>query len=102
MKPNFTLEHRRKAAQACLARKIPYSLLAGSTISTEPALRGRILAKIAAMPETMRLTYIQAMEGKSPTAAIRSHCLECCGYQRDEVAQCTAPACPLYPYRGEP
>lgn len=37
------------------------------------------------------------------TAAIRNHCLECCGYQDGEVERCSAPACWLYPWRtGEP
>ena len=32
-------------------------------------------------------------------AAIRNHCLECCGYESGEVVRCTAPECWLFPYR---
>jgi hypothetical protein len=38
---------------------------------------------------------------ETPTAraAIRNHCLECCGYIASEVTLCTAPQCWLYPWR---
>jgi len=36
---------------------------------------------------------------RRPMAAIRAHCLECCGGSSKEVEQCTAPGCNLYPYR---
>lgn len=36
---------------------------------------------------------------ESPLKAIKLFCLECCGYQRDEVKSCTASACPLYCFR---
>ena len=40
-------------------------------------------------------------KGEFPTAsaAIRNHCLECVGYQTNEVRLCTAPKCWLYPWR---
>ena len=38
-------------------------------------------------------------EYPTAVAAIRSHCLECCGYSAPEVDKCTAPACWLYPWR---
>ena len=30
---------------------------------------------------------------------IRAMCLECMGWQTTEVPRCTAPKCPLYPWR---
>jgi hypothetical protein len=34
----------------------------------------------------------------SPTAAIRAHCLDCCGGS-DEVRKCAATRCPSWPFR---
>ena len=39
------------------------------------------------------------MEGRSRKAAIRAFCVMCKGYQPRHVRGCTAPGCPLYPYR---
>ncbi len=50
-------------------------------------------------PEPYRGHYLKAMEGKSRRAAIRANCLMCMGYHSLDVQKCTAPACPLYPYR---
>ena len=63
-------------------------------------LSRRIQEKAAGMPETMRKGYLQAAQGTgSPRTAIKAFCLECVGYVRAEVAQCTAAACPLFMYR---
>jgi len=35
----------------------------------------------------------------TPLKAIRYHCLECVGFNKEEVERCTCPLCPLYPYR---
>lgn len=35
----------------------------------------------------------------TPLEAIKDFCMECCGYQRDEVKNCTAPKCALYSFR---
>lgn len=35
----------------------------------------------------------------SRKAAIRLFCLECCGYNDNEVRLCTDRECPLYPWR---
>jgi hypothetical protein len=35
----------------------------------------------------------------SPTAAMRAHCLDCCGGSGDEVRKCTAARCPSWPFR---
>lgn len=51
------------------------------------------------IPQKCRKAYDRAMTGRSQSAAIRSFCLECVGYDREEVKACTDPACPLYAYR---
>jgi len=35
----------------------------------------------------------------SAIQAIRRQCLECMGFQQAEVPRCTAPNCPLFPFR---
>lgn len=34
--------------------------------------------------------------------AIKWFCYECMGFNRAEIARCTAPTCPLFCYRGKP
>ena len=58
--------------------------------------------KLADMPKACRGIYRQAVEGRSRKAGIKAFCLECTGWNRKEVSNCTALACPLYllrPYR---
>lgn len=43
--------------------------------------------------------YLRAVKGKSRPAAIKAFCLECIGWERKEITQCTALACPLWPVR---
>jgi len=57
--------------------------------------------RMADMPKAYRKVYQRAMTGRSRKAAMRAMCLECCGWQRVEVANCSAPNCPLYPYRPD-
>lgn len=59
----------------------------------------KIAKRLEDTPETMRRTYLRAVGGRSKPAAIRAFCSECVGWDREEVRRCTAPACPLYPYR---
>ena len=35
----------------------------------------------------------------TPVKAIRNHCVECMGFNRREVKNCTSLLCPLFPYR---
>jgi hypothetical protein len=43
--------------------------------------------------------FKKAYAGNSKATALRAKCLDCCCWQRTEVAQCTAKACPLWLYR---
>ncbi|GMU22162.1 MAG: hypothetical protein AMXMBFR13_22500 [Phycisphaerae bacterium] len=54
---------------------------------------------ITDVPERYHKLYQRAMSGRSQKAAIRAHCLMCCGWSRREVEACTAPGCPLYALR---
>lgn len=65
----------------------------------DPARRSSVARRLADVPKSARGTYLRAVGGRSPRAAIKAFCAECCGWQRGEVARCTALACPLYPYR---
>ena len=51
------------------------------------------------VPKKYRRLYQKAMSGKSRRAALRCHCLMCVSWRASEVTLCTAPTCPLYPYR---
>ncbi len=35
----------------------------------------------------------------SPRQSIKARCLQCVGFVRKDVANCTAPTCALWPYR---
>jgi len=35
----------------------------------------------------------------TPIKAIRCQCIECMGFQLAEIPKCTAPLCPLFPFR---
>ena len=61
----------------------------------EAAIRDRA----SQIPKTCLRTYLLAMRGKSLRASINAFCMECVGWDRREVALCTALACPHYPYR---
>ena len=55
--------------------------------------------KLSNIPPRVRKYYQRAWAKKSRKAAIRAYCLSCCGYSSGEVAECTAPACPLHEFR---
>lgn len=65
--------------------------------ASNPAIR----ARLSEMPVSCRKRYLSAMTGKRPLGAIHAFCRECMGWEGlpDSVRSCTAPACPLYPYR---
>ncbi len=51
-------------------------------------------------PKSQRLTLSRALTGTaSPRQAIRAKCLDCCGFDRNEVRNCPAVRCPLHGYR---
>jgi len=44
-------------------------------------------------------TFRRAYAGGSLRAAVTAQCVECMGFEVAAVRECTAPACPLWPYR---
>ena len=55
--------------------------------------RGKVMDK-----DSIKKSYTGAYVG-SPIKAIRAYCLHCCMYSANEVTQCTATGCVLYPFR---
>ena len=51
------------------------------------------------VPQKYHDLYAKALGGKSRRAGIRAHCLMCVAWNEHEVIKCTAPGCPLFPYR---
>lgn len=57
------------------------------------------LAEINQHSPKLHGIFARAFAGNSRSAAVKAKCLDCCCYQRIEVAKCTTLACPLWPYR---
>lgn len=85
--------------RAALRSKSCRELIQEAKLSATGAQVPLIEAKLAQMPEICRHGYLQAMKGHSRGAAMKAFCMECVGWNREEVRACTAAACPLYPYR---
>ena len=69
-------------------------------IDPQAARQSAIAERLAQMPRSFRRTYRKATRGEaSPRMAIKAFCMECCGWQRKEVARCSGWACPLWTYR---
>lgn len=95
----FTKEDYLKRDESLRISKNPLSILQDAKLDLTPAQEGQILDRLSEMPKMYRRAYLEAMKGKSPTAAIRAHCLECMGWSRNDIPGCTAGACALFPYR---
>ena len=54
------------------------------------------------VPPLYRNLYQQAMSGKSRKAAVRVYCLQCMGWSRKGVKECTAVECMLFLFRVIP
>lgn len=56
--------------------------------------------RVETAPESFRRLLTQAMSGKcSPRTAIKAHCAECNGFDRQAITDCAARACPLWHFR---
>jgi hypothetical protein len=51
------------------------------------------------IPSVYAGVYSRAVSGKSLRSAVNSFCLQCMGWQREEVRFCCSYACPLWSYR---
>lgn len=69
--------------------------------SNTEARAQQIEARAKQIPDMMDYfkTYAKAITGRSRKAAMKAQCLECYGWEREEVRNCTDLACPLYSYR---
>jgi len=54
---------------------------------------------MAQIPKIYQQNYRTAMSGKSRAAAVKAKCLDCCCWQRVEVANCPVEDCSLWLYR---
>lgn len=63
--------------------------------------RAVVIAKrISEAPESVKKALSQAFScAASPRAAIKAQCLQCVGYERDSIKNCTGYSCPLWCYR---
>ncbi|MEI7836727.1 MAG: hypothetical protein WCK05_10000 [Planctomycetota bacterium] len=97
----FTESDKAAANASRQMRKSPQRIVAESTIDLLPAHRQGVLNRVAAMPETCRMTYLAGRKGDSPTNAIKAFCQMCVGWQdmAENIRGCTDPACPLYANR---
>jgi hypothetical protein len=55
--------------------------------------------EIASAPVRCRGILQRAYRGRSKAATIRATCLRCVGYLRDDVTNCSAYKCPIWPVR---
>lgn len=67
----------------------------------DQATRETQVAKILAnTPQASQNTLARAFSGTaSPRTAIKAQCLQCVGFDRDSVKNCTGWSCPLWAYR---
>ena len=96
----------RLAACAALDRRRELGLLAQEARSRWGPTRGRAIAdRLSQMPVACRNVYLQAMRGqqtrKDLQAAVKAMCQLCMAWTdyRNQIANCTSPACPLHPHR---
>ncbi len=64
-----------------------------------PKRRRMVEDRLAQVPKSQRRTYLRAIEGKSPMAAINAGCAECMCWERKEVTNCTEENCSHYSLR---
>jgi len=74
----------------------PYQNLSGES---RAKAEKRITRRRDDIPKPYRRTYDRALSGRSLKAAVKAQCLECMGWQREEVRACASYPCPLWPYR---
>ena len=55
--------------------------------------------EIREAPPKYRGILQRAYSGRSKATTIRAVCIRCVGYRRDDVTNCTAYKCPIWPVR---
>lgn len=70
------------------------------TVSLDSKIVAKRAIRLATTPESAKGHFVAAWAGKcSPRRAIKAQCLECVGFDRDAITDCTAFACPLWNFR---
>ena len=88
-------QHRDTPDAVC--RQIP-SFQALGAVEIEQKRAKRLVDVRRDAPRYVAL-FRRAYSGKSRLAAMKAMCVECMGFDAAEVRNCSAPACPLFPYR---
>jgi len=73
----------------------------GADASASPDYRVDRQQACEALSPKYRRLFERAWSGKSRKAAIRSQCLQCCGFSPREVRRCSDATCPLFEFRRE-
>ena len=105
MVKNLTRAQREEA----MAKSIKSRETSKSAAKMVAEIRSRLTSKqvkqvesrMKQMPSACRRVYQRAMRGRSAKAALKAHCQECVGWgdMRNQIKNCTAFGCALYPYR---
>ena len=90
---------KQRAAESRKKAKRPDDLAAELAGVLDRDTLEKVRKRLNQMPESARLTYVKAMSGKSAANGIKAMCSECMGWDKSQIAGCTAQACPLFPYR---
>ncbi len=70
------------------------------TASLGEKIAAKRAGRLATTPESAKGHFVAAWEGKcSPRRAIKAQCLECVGFDRQAITDCTGWACSLWAFR---
>ena len=70
------------------------------TASLGEKITAKRAGRLATTPESAKGHFVAAWAGKcSPRRAIKAQCLECVGFDRQAITDCTGWACPLWAFR---
>jgi len=80
--------------------EITYKRDTGQPLSLSERMALKRETRIKTAPKLFKSLLERALTGKcSPRMAIKAQCLECVGFDRAAITDCTAYACPLWHYR---
>jgi len=66
----------------------------------DPVKRKQVRDRVENIPESRIRAYLKATLGNgSPSNAIKAHCMECVGWNTNEIKECTCYGCALYEFR---
>lgn len=63
------------------------------------ARQPEVSKKLSQIPKAYKMGYLRAILGGPRSAAIKAFCLECQGWEKAEIKNCSARACPLWNFR---